>query len=61
MDVYIWEVKDYICNVIFDIIFIVFLIENIRFNPYRYLFNLKKKVKKNKVHVEISICEGCIF
>jgi hypothetical protein len=61
MDVYIWEVKDYICKVIFDIIFIVFLIENIRFNPYRYLFNLKKKVKKNKVHVEISICEACIF
>jgi hypothetical protein len=35
------------------------LIENICFIPYRYLFNLKKKVK-NKANVEASICEAYI-
>jgi hypothetical protein len=56
MEVSIREVRDYICNVIFDIIFIIFLIENIRFIPYMYLFNLKKK--KNKAHVGASIYEA---
>jgi hypothetical protein len=34
-------------------------LKNICLIPYRYLFNLKKKVK-NKAHVEASICEAYI-
>jgi hypothetical protein len=35
------------------------LIQNIHLIPYKYLFNLKKKVK-NKVYVEVLICEAYI-
>jgi hypothetical protein len=38
---------------------LVLLIENIHFIPSRYLFNLKKKVKK-KVYIKASICETYI-
>jgi hypothetical protein len=34
-------------------------LKNICLIPYRYLFNLQKKVK-NKAHVEALICEGYI-
>ena len=37
-----------------------FLIENICLIPFRYLFNLKKKIK-NKAHIEASICEAYII
>ena len=39
---------------------LVLLIENIHFIPSRYLFNLKKKVKK-KVYIKASICETYII
>ena len=59
MDVSIWKVKDYICNVIKNVFSLFLLIENICLILCRYLFNLKKKVK-NEAHVEASICEAYI-
>jgi hypothetical protein len=57
MDVSIREVRDYTYNVIKNVFSLFLLIENIRLISWRYLFNLKKKVK-NKAHVEASICEA---
>jgi hypothetical protein len=59
MDVSIREVRYYKCNIIHKLFSLFSLIENICLIPYRYLFNLKKKVK-NKAHVEASICEAYI-
>jgi hypothetical protein len=57
MEVSIWEVRDYIYIEISIVFF--FLIQNIHLIPYKYLFNLKRKVK-NKTHVKTSICNAYI-
>jgi len=36
------------------------IIQNIRLIPCKYLFNIKRKVKKNKVQVAASICDAYI-
>jgi hypothetical protein len=54
MDVSIWEVRDYIYNVIFNINFIVFV--NWKYSFYfMQVFNLKKKVKKQGVCRDINM------
>ena len=60
MDVFIWEVRFYTCIVINFFFIFICIIQNIHLILYKYLFNFKRKVK-NKVHVEVSICEVYII
>ena len=62
MDIFIQKVRDYTCIIIKKNIFcLLCIIQNIRLIPCKYLFNIKRKVKKkNKVHVAASICDTYI-